>query len=309
MRQGKDTMIPIIDAAALARGEAEAMAQVREGAFETGFLTLENTALTPERVSRVIETYRAFFHLPEAEKAGVDMAATGSNRGWGASRSEQVDPTANPDYKEVFDCGITLPEGDPLTSMQFYAPNRWPEAPDGFRAEVEGYFEAARGVALDLLSGIARAIGEDGAYFADKFSRPMALLRGNYYPARPGWAGDKDFGIAAHTDYGCVTLLATDGQPGLEVEMRDGSWLGVQAEPGTFVVNFGEMLEMWTGGRVRATLHRVVGGLDERISVPLFFNPNHDTNVAPMGSSDVILAGEHLSRRYNETYVHLQARG
>jgi isopenicillin N synthase-like dioxygenase len=254
----------------------------------------------------VIDTYRAFFHLPQAEKAVVDMAATGSNRGWGASLSEQVDPAANPDYKEVFDCGVTLAPDDPLSKVQFYAPNRWPDRPEGFRAEIEDYFTAARGVALDLLSGIARAIGEDGDYFADKFARPMALLRGNYYPARPDWAGDNDFGIAAHTDYGCVTLLATDGQPGLEAKMRDGSWVPVQADPGTFVVNFGEMLEMWTGGRVRATLHRVIGGPEERISVPLFFNPAFDTNVAPMGSDRVILAGDHLSKRYNETYVHLQ---
>jgi hypothetical protein len=40
--------------------------------------------------------------------------------------------------------------------------------------------------------------------------------------------------------------------------------------------------------------------------VPLFFNPNHDTNVAPIGSDDVILAADHLQKRYDETYVHLQ---
>jgi len=71
-------------------------------------------------------------------------------------------------------------------------------------------------------------------------------------------------------------------------------------------VNFGEMLEMWTNGAVKATPHRVVGGLEERISVPLFFNPNYDTNVAPLGSGLVITAGEHLTKRYAETYVHLQ---
>ena len=35
--------------------------------------------------------------------------------------------------------------------------------------------------------GIAEAIGEDRGFFDDKFARPMALLRGNYYPPRPGW--------------------------------------------------------------------------------------------------------------------------
>ncbi|MFL4471435.1 hypothetical protein ACERZ8_16715 [Tateyamaria armeniaca] len=65
------------------------------------------------------------------------------------------------------------------------------------------------------------------------------------------------------------------------------------------------MLDFWTDGVVKATPHRVVGGDDERISVPLFFNPSYDTNVAPAGQS-AMLAGDHLSARFRETYVHLQ---
>ena len=119
---------------------------------------------------------------------------------------------------------------------------------------------------------------------------------------------EKDFGIAPHTDYGCLTLLAMDGSPGLEVAMPDGRWQAVAAEPGRFVINFGEMLEFWTEGQAKATRHRVIGGTQERISVPLFFNPAYDTNVAPPGSGRVISAGEHLSRRFNETYLHLRER-
>ncbi len=299
-------MIPRIDASALRTGDADALAAVREGTRETGFLTLGNTAISGEEVARTIACYRAFFHQPDRVKRAVDMARTGSNRGWGAPQSEQVDPAANPDYKEVFDCGVTLPESDPMARLSVYAPTPWPEAPPEFRPVVEGYFAKARGVALELLRGIAWAIGADRAYFDDKFDKPMALLRGNYYPARPDWAGERDFGIAAHTDYGCLTLLATDGRAGLEVRLPDGSWLPVRAEPGEFVINFGEMLEMWTNGAVKATPHRVIGGPEERISVPLFFNPSYDTNVAPLGSGRVIAAGEHLTKRYAETYVHLQ---
>jgi isopenicillin N synthase-like dioxygenase len=51
----------------------------------------------------------------------------------------------------------------------------------------------------------------------------------------------------------------------------------------------------------------VRGSNEERISVPLFFNPNYDMNVAPMGADHVVLAGVHLTKRFNETYVHLKA--
>ncbi|MEJ6394736.1 2OG-Fe(II) oxygenase family protein [Gymnodinialimonas sp. 2305UL16-5] len=298
-------MIPRIDAAMLAEGQDAALVATKIGAEEIGFLTLHNSAISPDQVRATIAAYRAFFKGDHDVKQAVDMAATGANRGWGGPGSEQVDPMANPDYKEVFDCGVELPAGDPLSRRSVYAPNRWPTTPDGFRACIEAYFDQARAVSLELLQGISTAIGADPSFFADKFDRPMALLRGNYYPERPAWAGAKDFGIAAHTDYGCLTLLATDGQPGLEVQLRDGTWVPISAEPGEFIINFGEMLEMWTGGQIRATPHRVKGGATERISIPLFFNPAYDTNVAPAGAAP-ISAGAHLSKRYAETYTHLQ---
>ncbi|WP_299041303.1 2-oxoglutarate and iron-dependent oxygenase domain-containing protein [uncultured Tateyamaria sp.] len=300
-------MIPRLDAAALAAGDGPSLAALGEAATGVGFATVHNTALSANRVREAIATYRAFFHLPEAEKRAVDMARTGSNRGWGAPGSEQVDPEANPDYKQFFDVGFQMPAGHPLGDKRFYAPNLWPEDP-AFKRVISGYYGDALDVARGLLAAIARSIGADAAHFDGAFETPMALLRGNYYPARPDWAGAKDFGIATHTDYGCLTLLATDGSPGLEVRKRGGGWIPVSAPPGEFIINFGEMLEFWTGGRVKATPHRVVGGTAERISIPLFFNPTYDTNVAPEGSGEVMLAGDHLSARFQETYVHLQRK-
>ena len=300
------TTIPRIDAREMISRAPETMAELRRAAQEVGFMTLVNSDLTPEDVLRVIDAYRAFFQLPEAAKEPVNMARTGANRGWGAPYSEQVDPNANPDYKQVFDSGLALPANDPLAHLTCYAPNQWPDQPAGFKQTVEDYADRAVGVAMDTLRGIIAAVGLPEGSFDQAFTKPMTLLRGNYYPSRPVDAGLNDFGIAAHTDYGCVTLLATDGVAGLEVQQRDGSWLAVQAEPGTFIINFGEMLESWTNGRIKATLHRVIGTSQERVSVPLFFNPNYDTNVAPLGSGGTLLAGDHLERRFRETYLHLQ---
>lgn len=298
-------MIPKIDLQALIANDTGAKRDLLAGIQEYGFLIVHNTSLSATDVVQVTDRYRQFFHLPEAEKAHVSMAKTGSNRGWGASSSEQVDPNANPDYKEVFDSGYVPSPTHPYAAHSVYAPNQWPERPADFERVIKNYYAAAMRVAMDVLRAIADALGLDRDYFTDKFSHPMALLRGNYYPARPYWAGDKDFGIAAHTDYGCVTLLATDGVGGLEAQSRDGQWVSVVAEPGEFIINFGEMLQMWTDGAVRATPHRVRGSDQERISVPLFFNPNYDTNVAPLGAGKRIHAGDHLTKRFEETYVHL----
>ncbi len=303
-----DSLIPAIDASVLFdpahKHYLSALSAVRSSATEIGFMTVYNTDISRQKVENLLAQYREFF-LQSAELKGVvDMAKTNSNRGWGASGAEQVSATANPDYKQVFDCGPELDANDPLSQLTYYAPNLWPEFPVQFREHVMGYYQQAVGVAVKLLSAVAVSIGENAEYFDNAFDKPMALMRGNYYPVRAGTATEKDLGIAEHTDYGCLTLLATDGTPGLEVKMRDGSWQAVCVPPGEFVVNFGEMLEFWSGGKVIATPHRVIGDSHERLSIPLFFNPRHDVNVAPAASEKAILAGDHLSKRYDETYLH-----
>ena len=300
-------MIPRLDARKLASNDPETVAQMREAATVIGFATVHSTGISPDRVLEILDLYRKFFHLPVQEKAHVDMARTGANRGWGASGSEQVDPDANPDYKQFFDSGFTLPDSDPRAGLDVYAPNLWPEKPAAFKPEIESYYTQACDVAMGVLRGVAKAMAVPSNYFDDAFEAPMALLRGNYYPARPSWATDQDFGIATHTDYGCLTLLATDGSPGLEVRKRGGGWIPVSAPPGEFIINFGEMMEIWSEKVVKATPHRVIGTSDERLSVPLFFNPSVDTNIAPIGSGKTILAGDHLAQRFNDTYVHLKA--
>ena len=301
-------MIPRIDLRALRARDPGALDAMRHAATDIGFATVYGTALDRARVEEVIETYRRFFKLPEAAKRPYDMARTGSNRGWGAPGSEQVDPEANPDYKQFFDAGFTLPEGDPRLGNPFYAPNLWPGEPPAFRAVIGAYYADACAVAMEVLRGVAASVGLSADVFEGAFDVPMALLRGNFYPERPAWAGAKDFGIATHTDYGCLTLLATDGSPGLEVRRRGGGWIPVSAPPGEFVINFGEMMETWSDRLIVATPHRVVGTKAERLSVPLFFNPAHETNVAPAGSDRVILAGEHLAARFEETYLHLKRK-
>jgi len=142
-------MIPRIDAAALIdpanADHAAARAAVAEAATGVGFMTVFNTGLSAQMVETVIESYRAFFHMPAAEKATYNMALTGSNRGWGAPGSEQVDPDANPDYKQVFDCGLELADDDPVRKLGLacYAPNIWPDYPTDFATNLQIYYVAA----------------------------------------------------------------------------------------------------------------------------------------------------------------------
>ena len=125
-------MIPKIDLQALVANDAGANRDLLVGIQEYGFLIVHNTSLSAADVLQVTDMFRQFFHLSEAEKAHISMAKTGSNRGWGASGSEQVDPNANPDYKEVFDSGYVPSPMHPYATHSVYAPNQWPEQPADF---------------------------------------------------------------------------------------------------------------------------------------------------------------------------------
>ena len=57
-------MIPRLDAAALAAGDPDTLAQMRIAAEEVGFATVHNTVFSPERTRFVLAAYGAFFALP-----------------------------------------------------------------------------------------------------------------------------------------------------------------------------------------------------------------------------------------------------
>ncbi len=301
-------MIPKVDYKKLTEEDPLSFNLLEKGVKETGFFILFNTPIRNSDVEEVLKNYKAFFSLPKEIKSRVSMVGTGSNRGWGDVQGEQVNPNYNADYKEIFDNGMEIEESDPLSKLSVYAKNNWPAAPKNFSKIVLSYYERSIKLSKNILRQVSKTINHDYKYFDDKFKTPMALLRGNFYPERPDWASDKDFGIASHTDYGCLTLLANDGTPGLEVLNLDKQWIPVDFKPGEFVVNFGEMLQMWSNNQIKATPHRVKGSKKERISVPLFFNPSYYTDISPANSSIKITAGEYLTKRFNETYTHLQKK-
>ena len=114
-------------------------------------------------------------------------------------------------------------------------------------------------------------------------------------------------GRGAHTDYGNLTLLATDDVGGLEVRTRAGQWIEAPVIPGAFIVNIGDCLMRWTNDVYVSTPHRVVNrSAKERYSIAFFYDPNPDATVETIpscvGEGEVvryppILAADYLTMR------------
>ena len=70
------------------------------------------------------------------------------------------------------------------------------------------------------------------------------------------------------------------------------------ARTGCFVVNIGDMLEIWTNGLWQSTKHRVVhrsGNL--RVSVPFFYEPDLDAVIEPLEKCVERTGGKKLYER------------
>ena len=265
---------------------------------DPGFVLLTGHGIDP---SPAFAAADRLFALPAEEKARLDIRSNPHNRGHAAEGVERLDPAAGPDRKESFNVGLELDPDDPRMDEPFRGPNLWPDLP-GFREDLLAHWDAALGLGRDLMRAVALDLGLPEDRFAADLSAPMAALRLLRYPG-----GGDGLGAGAHTDYGALTLLATDGEPGLEVRRRGGGWTPVPDVPGALVVNIGDALARWTNGIYVSTPHRVRAPARPRRSVAFFLDPNPEAVLAPLpGTGEPrhppITAAEHLAARLEATY-------
>ena len=184
------------------------------------------------------------------------METVGGNRGYSGLLHEALDPARGPDMKEAFNVGFDLEPDDPelLAGKPFRSLNAWPKLVR-FRETLLAYYGSCAALGARLHKTFAGDLGVELDFFADKFDRPMATLRLLRYPAATG----NPIGAGAHTDYGNLTLLATDDVGGLEVRTRSEKWIEASALPGAFVVNIGDCLMRWTNDIYVSAPHRVTG--------------------------------------------------
>jgi len=311
------TSVPVVDISGLRSqdpAERERVAgELGKAAAEVGFFYVSGAGIEDTVFERMLAATKEFFALPLDEKMRYYIGLSKCHRGY-VPRGEEGLATGTPEMKEAFDTALDLPADDPdyLAGNPMLGPNTWPDLP-GFADAVTAYYQAILDVGDRLLWAFAVALGEDPDTFSRHATKTPSQLRLIHYPYNPD-AEDAE-GIGAHTDYECFTLLKPTA-PGLEVMNGAGEWIDVPPIPGTYVVNIGDMLELWTNGAYVATSHRVRKVKEERYSFPLFFNVDYYTEVKPLpqfASRDgkqrpALRAGEHLFAQTAQTFAYLRDR-
>jgi isopenicillin N synthase-like dioxygenase len=96
-------------------------------------------------------------------------------------------------------------------------------------------------------------------------------------------ASGRSYSAVPHSDSGGFTILWQDDNGGLEVQSKRGEWVGAPPIADTFVINLGNVMQIWTNGRFSSTPHRVINRFGrDRYSVPLFVNPDSGVRIAPL---------------------------
>jgi isopenicillin N synthase-like dioxygenase len=275
-------IVPTID---LSKGPAEIAGAVQRACEDVGFLSVVGHGVPPACIDDVASLSRAFFDLPDAERARyLEPASTPGLPVFRPLGAEKLG--SNADRKASLDWGPSL------------LGVAWPN--DGLRRAYERYYLEMLRVARVLTRAFALALGLDENGLDPYFDDRSSSLRVIDYPAGVGRAR-----AGAHRDYGCLTIIRSDAG-GLEAQTRNGEWVAVQPPPAGFVVNIGDLMQRWTGDRWVSTLHRVVGregASPRRQSLVFFHNPRDDALIETLGGGTTyagVRAGDYVLARAKE---------
>ncbi|MCV6592818.1 MAG: isopenicillin N synthase family oxygenase [Silicimonas sp.] len=300
-------MIPVLDWSRFSSGEDRDgfVRDLGEACRETGFFLVSGHGIPEALIAKTFAAADQFFDLPNTAKAPLDIRSQGNNRGWTAHGSENLDDSkpGQIDRKEAFNIGLELAPSDPRLGEPFRGANLWPDLP-GFRDTALQYFDAVHKLGVDLHRAIALDLGLEEHYFAPFLDEPLATLRMLRYP---GGNGD-GIGAGAHTDYGSITVLMSDGEPGLQVQPRGKDWIDVPAIPNAFIINIADCLMRWTNDIYVSTPHRVLIPKNPRRSLAFFLDPNPDALIEALPGTGAakyppVTGADYLRHRLDATYT------
>ena len=276
--------IPILDISPYLRGEKgarEGVAQrLREITTTIGFFYLKGHDVPQALVDRVFAESRRFHALQADVKARTPYIVTDSFRaGYQAASTPRAKKAnvdiiedAKPNLLSKFSITRELPKDHPKHKTM----NVWPDDLPGFRETVLEYHASIEALGRKFLPLWATSLSMPPDFFDKYFEDPHLTLSLLHYPPQKQ-IGNRQYGIAPHTDNSFMTFLAQSNVPGLAVRMPSGHWRIVESIPGTFLVNTGNVMVRWTNDLYLSTKHRVINTAEvDRYSIPVFFGPSGD---------------------------------
>lgn len=275
----KQRAVPVLSLKAYTDGAPEEQKhfidQLFTGIKDYGFIILKDHGIEPAFLHRAYELLQKFSALPVATKmnyAGVH----GGQRGYTPFGKEHAKDSPVMDLKEFWHVGREVSPGHPLA--KYYPANVWPAEVPEFRAHFQKLYDDLDHVGRVLLQALTFPLGVDREYFDRMVLEGNSILRLLHYPPIPADADPRCLRAAPHEDINLITILPAATASGLQLKDRDGTWLDVDAEPDTLIVDAGDMLARAANDVIPSTTHQVINSPEAshlpRYSMPFFMHPN-----------------------------------
>ncbi|XP_057948233.1 protein SRG1-like [Malania oleifera] len=266
--------LPTVDMKRLLGGETADLElhKLHTACKEWGFFQLVNHGVRASLIKNVKSEIEKFFKLPLEEKMKYKRRP-GDSEGYGQTLALSKD--------------LKLDWGDRfymlVNPVHERKPHLLPGFPPSLRDTLESYFSELQRVAMTLMGQMARGLEVELGEVEETFEDGMQSLRMTHYPPCP--QPEKVMGLKSHTDgSGLTILLQVNGVQGLQIK-KDGIWRPVNFHPNAFVVNIGDILEIWSNGVYKSVEHRAtVNSTQERFSLAMFFSPKLQAEVGPARS-------------------------
>ncbi|KXO86640.1 2OG-Fe(II) oxygenase [Acinetobacter venetianus] len=303
-------VLPLIDISLLNSDCLEDRMQVVQAldraCKEVGFLYIKGEQFQPELFDKLKEIAESYFAQDENQKMQNYIGLSKNHSGYVPIGEEQFKANVY-DLKEAYDINYDYQEIE--NRRPLLGPTQWPNDPQ-FKEQVLAYYQHIKAIGHQLFKAFALALELEEDYFDSHLKHAPSQLRLIHYPFNPN--AEDQFGIGAHTDYECFTLLFPTAE-GLQVLDKQGEWIDIPLIKNTMVMNIGDMMEILSNGRYLATKHRVKRVKQERYSFPLFFSCDYDYIIQPIIKNEVphyppMKGGEHLFNQTAQTFRYLKQR-
>ncbi len=274
--------IPLLNLNDFSTDRKRFVEQLKTACSEIGFFSITGHGIQPSITTELRTQLELLFSLPQAEKEKL-MITRNNYRGYVPLGFFTPNESGKPaDQYEAYKLHTEISSDHPICSeCDLYGKNKWPKQLPMFASTVKAYWAAMDHLSNQLLQAFALALSLPEDKLLPLFDLPLTNMTLLHYP--PLGENQSGAGLHPHKDSDAFTILYPDKVGGLKVCHREGSWIDAVTDEGNFLVNVGDMMEIWSGGRFVSTPHQVINPVGkDRISFPYFAVPRHDCVISPL---------------------------
>ncbi|KAJ3282560.1 hypothetical protein HDU79_009850 [Rhizoclosmatium sp. JEL0117] len=313
-------VVPTVDISVLSDA---VLALIKTQCEHVGFLRVTHGSIDSSIVAAAHSAAKAFFSLPDADKEsaskykvkktndsfcstgyrGAENGAnnTGGRESWSCTRPDYTGTNTDPYYTSTTGRKKFSVAPDPQVP--------WPATLPHFQPSIENYYNLVQDLSTHLFKAFTQILNLPNESTLLNMCRrhTSTLMLSNH---RPGYTSQAV--LTPHADITCFTILTHDDSvdasgtdclqvvnPYYDTDPRLGVWIPLARAPKSnkacFLVNIGQIMERWSAGSLKATLHRVVrnsGAVprpveSRRQALVYFQNTDYDAVLEPLVQTSV----------------------